>query len=63
MTEHILPPITFIHPDGHRQDVEAVIGASAMWAAVANDIDEITAERGGVTACATCYVYVALKQR
>ena len=53
-----MPEIVFIHPDGSRQPVEAVIGASVMRAAVANDVSEITAECGGAAACATCHVYV-----
>ena len=56
--EQLLPTIIFIHPAGERQVVDAVIGASVMRAAVANGIDEITAECGGAAACATCHVYV-----
>ena len=53
-----MPSITFIHPDGQRQQVQAVIGASVMRAALANGVAGITAVCGGAAACATCHVYV-----
>lgn len=53
-----MPTITFIHPDGTRQAVEASIGASVMRAAVGHGITEIIAECGGACACATCQCYV-----
>jgi 2Fe-2S ferredoxin len=49
--------ITFIHPDGRSQDLEAGTG-SVMQLAVNNGIDEIVAECGGNAMCATCHVYV-----
>jgi 2Fe-2S ferredoxin len=49
--------ITFIHPDGRSQNVEANSG-SVMQLAVLNGVDEIVAECGGNAMCATCHVYV-----
>jgi 2Fe-2S ferredoxin len=50
--------ITFIHPDGSQQQVEASAGESAMQAATRQDISGILAECGGNAMCATCHVYV-----
>jgi ferredoxin, 2Fe-2S len=50
--------ITFIHPDGRSERIEARIGDSVMQLAVAHGIDEIVAECGGNAMCATCHVYV-----
>lgn len=50
--------ITFIHPDGHAQKVDATDGESAMQAATRAGIAEIVAECGGNAMCATCHVYV-----
>lgn len=51
--------ITFIHPDGRKDTVEARDGDSAMRTALNNGIEEIVAECGGQAMCATCHVYVA----
>jgi 2Fe-2S ferredoxin len=53
-----MPTITFIHPDGRAEPVEAEIGDSAMRAAIVRGIDGIVAECGGSLVCATCHVYV-----
>jgi 2Fe-2S ferredoxin len=53
-----MPTITFIHPDGRAEQVEAEIGDSAMRAALVHGIDGIIAECGGSLVCATCHVYV-----
>jgi len=53
-----MPTITFIHPDGRTEKVEAEIGDSAMRAAIVHGIDGIVAECGGSLVCATCHVYV-----
>jgi 2Fe-2S ferredoxin len=53
-----MPSITFIHPDGRRQQIEAGAGESAMQAATRQDISGILAECGGNAMCATCHVYV-----
>jgi ferredoxin, 2Fe-2S len=50
--------ITFIHPDGRSERIEAKIGGTVMQLAVAHGIDEIVAECGGNAMCATCHVYV-----
>ena len=53
-----MPQITFIHPDGRRQAIEAAAGGSVMAAATRQGIDAILAECGGNAMCATCHVYV-----
>ena len=53
-----MPIITFVHPDGRRESVEAETGSSAMLAALTHGIDGIVAECGGNAVCATCHVYV-----
>ncbi len=53
-----MPSITFIHPDGKRETVEAESGSSAMLAALSHGVDGIVAECGGNAVCATCHVYV-----
>ena len=53
-----MPRITFIHPDGRTESVEAEADGSAMLAALTHGIDEIVAECGGSAVCATCHVYV-----
>ncbi len=53
-----MPKITFVQPDGARQDVEAETGMTVMEAAKKHLIDGIEAECGGACACATCHVYV-----
>ena len=50
--------ITFIHPDGSRQTVEAEPGMTVMEAAKKNLVEGIEAECGGACSCATCHVYV-----
>ena len=53
-----MPSVTFVHPDGRRQQIDASAGESAMQAATRNDINGILAECGGNAMCATCHVYV-----
>ena len=53
-----MPTITFIHPDGRSESVEAKEDDSAMLAALTHGIDGIVAECGGGAVCATCQVYV-----
>jgi 2Fe-2S ferredoxin len=53
-----MPQITYIHPDGSEQTVDAEVGESVMIAATTNDVDGIVAECGGNMMCATCHVYV-----
>lgn len=53
-----MPTVTFIQPDGMRQDVEADLGYSVMEAATLNGIAGIEAECGGACSCATCHVHV-----
>ncbi len=56
--EATMPKITFIQPDGTRQEVEAEAGMTVMEAAKKNLVEGIEAECGGACACATCHVYV-----
>ena len=53
-----MPGITFVHPDGRAQRIEAGNGESAMQAATRHDVSGILAECGGNAMCATCHVYV-----
>ena len=50
--------ITFVHPEGRRQEVEAAEGGSAMRAALTGGVAGIAADCGGEASCATCHVYV-----
>lgn len=50
--------ITFIHPDGTVQGLEAPVGVSLMQAATGAGVHGIVAECGGSAMCATCHVYV-----
>ena len=53
-----MPDITFIHPDGTEQGLEAPDGVSVMQVAGGAGIAGIVAECGGSAMCATCHVYV-----
>jgi 2Fe-2S ferredoxin len=57
-----MPKITYVHPDGAREELDVPVGTSVMRAAVMNGIDGIVAECGGEMMCATCHVYVAEDQ-
>lgn len=50
--------LTFVTPDGARNDIEAPAGANLMEVAVANGIDGILADCGGNLVCGTCHVVV-----
>ncbi len=50
--------ITFIQPDGVKDEVDAEAGMTVMEAAKQSDVAGIDAECGGSCACATCHVYV-----
>ena len=50
--------ITFIQPDGTRQEVVAEPGLTVMEAARKELVPGIEAECGGACSCATCHVYV-----
>src|SRR5918998_6783526 len=57
-----MPKITYIHPDGAREELEIAEGTSVMQGATSNGIDGIVAECGGNCMCATCHVYVEPSQ-
>lgn len=50
--------ITYVQPDGSRQEVEAEPGSTVMEAAIRSAVPGIEAECGGACSCATCHVYV-----
>jgi 2Fe-2S ferredoxin len=52
-----MPTITYISPDGRTIVVENAEG-TLMTAAVANQVDGIDGDCGGVCSCATCHVHV-----
>ncbi len=57
-----MPKITFVHPDGAREELEVAEGTSVMQAATSQGIEGIVAECGGNCMCATCHVYVEPSQ-
>ena len=50
-----MPTMTFIHPDGRRQELTAPLGLSVLEIAHRNDIDLEGACEGSL-ACSTCHV-------
>jgi|TARA_R110002126_G_scaffold13118_3_gene56847 2Fe-2S ferredoxin len=57
-----MPAVTFIHPDGQEQVVDAAIGLSLMEVAIQGGIDQIEGACGGSLSCATCHLYVEPKE-
>lgn len=53
-----MPRVTFEHPDGQRQTVDADPGDSVMRIATSNLVKGIIGECGGELICATCHVFV-----
>jgi 2Fe-2S ferredoxin len=53
-----VPKVTYLHPDGTAEAVNAAVGSSVMHAAITHDVNGIVAECGGNLLCATCHVYV-----
>ena len=53
-----MPNITFVHPDGAREELEIAEGRSIMQGATTQGVEGIVAECGGNCMCATCHVYV-----
>ena len=53
-----MPTMTFIHPDGRRQELTAPLGLSVLEIAHRNDI-ELEGACEGSLACSTCHVIVA----
>lgn len=50
--------VTYIQPDGTKNQVELENGATVMEGAVQNGVAGIDADCGGACACATCHVYI-----
>ncbi|MCP8688799.1 2Fe-2S iron-sulfur cluster-binding protein [Marinobacterium sedimentorum] len=50
--------ITYIEPDGQRQELVIPDGWSVMEGAIDKGIEGIVAQCGGGCSCATCHVYV-----
>ena len=57
-----MPKITYVHPDGAREELEIAEGTSVMQGATSNRIDGIVGECEGNCMCATCHVYVETSQ-
>ena len=55
-----MPKMTFVHPDGKRQEVDAPLGLSVLEIAHRNNIDLEGACEGSL-ACSTCHVIVEAK--
>lgn len=53
-----MPRVTYVTPDGAREDVDVAEGTSVMQGAVRRGIEGIVAECGGNAMCATCHIYV-----
>jgi ferredoxin, 2Fe-2S len=53
-----MPRLTFVTPDGGRQEIEAPIGLSIMQVARMHDLG-VEGTCDGSLACATCHVIVA----
>jgi len=53
-----MPTMTFIHTDGHHQEVEAPLGLSVLEIAHRNNIDLEGACEGSL-ACSTCHIIVS----
>jgi 2Fe-2S ferredoxin len=53
-----MPTITYHHPGGSIDTIQAVAGTSVMRAAVTNGVEGIVGECGGQAMCATCHIYV-----
>ena len=53
-----MPKITYVSPDGSRNEVNVENGYSVMEGAINNNIAGIVAECGGACACATCHSYI-----
>jgi len=54
-----MPTVIFRAADGQVDTIEIACGSSIMRGARDHDVDGIDADCGGVSACATCHVYVA----
>lgn len=55
-----MPKVTYITPDGESKILEQAEG-NLMTAAVANQVDGIDGDCGGVCSCATCHVHIDLE--
>lgn len=53
-----MPTITLVRPDGSQDVLEAPVGTTVMYAAIAAGVEGIVGECGGAAMCATCHVYV-----
>lgn len=53
-----MPSITYIQPDGGRDELQIAEGFSVMQGALSNGVEGMVAECGGNAMCATCHVYV-----
>lgn len=53
-----MPKVTFLHPDGTEQIIEAPEHWSLMQAARDHGITAIEGACGGCMSCATCHLYV-----
>ena len=52
-----MPEITFVHPDGSTETLDAPGGDTVMEVATDAGLDGILGECGGFALCATCHVY------
>lgn len=56
-----MPKMTFIESNGTRHDIEAAEDMTVMRAAQIFGIPGIDGDCGGMSACATCHIYVSLE--
>ena len=52
-----MPRVTFVLPDGARQEIDAAVGKTLLDIACDNHLD-VEGACGGVMACSTCHVVV-----
>jgi 2Fe-2S ferredoxin len=52
-----MPNITFVHPDGTTETLDAPDGDTVMEVATDAGVEGILGECGGFALCATCHVY------
>ncbi len=53
-----MPTVTYVQPDGSREEIQVENGSTVMQGAVDNMVPGVLADCGGTCSCATCHCYV-----